>query len=142
MKNALEWLENSAEKYPDKIAYESNDKKYTFSEVRLYAQKIGSQIIKRNADNTPIATILDRNVDTILDYLGIVYSGHAYAPIDANLPDARIEVILHLLKPQLIITNNKNREKVEDILTKVKLNCSVLIEDELMKGEIDSLSIR
>lgn len=26
MKNALEWLENSAEKYPDKIAYESNDK--------------------------------------------------------------------------------------------------------------------
>ena len=47
MKNALEWLENSAEKYPDKIAYESNDKKYTFSEVRLYAQKIGSQIIKR-----------------------------------------------------------------------------------------------
>lgn len=141
MKNALEWLENSAEKYPYKIAYESNDKKYTFSEVMLYAQKIGSQIIKRNADNTPIATILDRNVDTILDYLGIVYSGHAYAPIDANLPDARIEVILHLLKPQLIITNNKNREKVEDILTKVKLNSSVLIEDELRKGEIDSLSI-
>ena len=83
-----------AEKYNDKIAYSDEESSLTFLQVKSLAQSIGSALIERGADGNPIAVFSDRSVMTVAAFLGVVYSGCSYAPIDSKLPRARIEKIM------------------------------------------------
>lgn len=136
-KNVLEWLESSARKYPEKTAYESEGIRITFSQVKSNAQKIGSGICKSDTGSRPIATLLDRDANTISAYLGIVYSGHAYAPIDSTLPDNRILDILKILNPAIILTNYKHEKKIESLIVKSNIKCQILKYEDLIFSEID-----
>ena len=84
MKNVLEWLETSESVFPDKAVYMEDSKEITFHDVLCASQKIGTALADVNG-TAPIAVISGRKVETITAYLGIVYSGHAYAPIDGKL---------------------------------------------------------
>lgn len=141
MKNVLEWLENSALNFPDKVVYESNNIQLTFSQVQDSSKRIGSAILALNKGRKPIATMLDRDVRTITAYLGIVYSGCAYAPIDSSLPDDRIISILDTLNCELLITNESHRKKIESIIANIGIKCSVMTYEELENGKIDSKSL-
>ena len=46
IKNVLEYLENSAKNFPDKIAYTDETGEITFSNLLLEAKKIGTKIAK------------------------------------------------------------------------------------------------
>lgn len=137
----LDWLEKSASLYPDKTAYTSLENSITFSEVMDKAKRIGSAIAKTSSSNTPIAVILDKEVSTISAFLGVVYSGHAYAPIDITLPESRIEKILSCLKPTSIITETKYLEKVYNLCNSVQTNSSIIELDAAIKSDIDEDSL-
>jgi len=47
--------------------------------------------------------------------LAITYSGNIYMNLDIKLPDARTKNIIELIKPELIITNSVNSEKLKII---------------------------
>lgn len=108
-KNVLEWLEKSVNKYPDKVAYLDLNEQVTFKDVMDNAKRVGSSLLNIK-DQSPIAIIGNRRISTIIAYLGIVYSGHAYAPIDGSLPKHRIETILSTLNPSAILCDEDNKE--------------------------------
>lgn len=141
MKNVLEWLEESALKVPDKTVFESKDESITFSQVQDLSKRIGSSLLSITDKNTPIATMLDRNVKTINAYLGIVYSGCAYAPIDSSLPDDRVVNILSTLRCGILITNNDHKDKAEQLISKIGIQCDVLLYDELVNSEINECAL-
>lgn len=113
--NVLEWLEKSAEKYNDKIAYSDEESSLTFLQVKSLAQSIGSALIERGADGNPIAVFSGRSVMTVAAFLGVVYSGCSYAPIDSKLPRARIEKIMETLSPSIILTDGENCDFVKEL---------------------------
>ena len=114
VKNVLEWLEKTADETPDKIAYSDSVNRITFGQVKKQAVRIGS-CLKSVSSKAPVAVISSRNIHTITAYLGTVYSGHAYAPIDASLPRLRIETILSLLKPSTILADEDNLDLASEI---------------------------
>ena len=118
MKNVLEWLEVSETLYPEKAVYIEESKEVTFHDVLCRSKKIGSALadVKGTA---PIAVISGRKVETITAYLGIVYSGHAYAPIDGKLPRHRIDIILETLKPSAILADSDNLALAEELAQEV-----------------------
>lgn len=83
MKNVLEWLEEREINNESKVAYRGPNEKITFGQVIRNSRKIGT-VLSNVKGTAPIAIISGRNVATIYAYLGIVYSGHAYAPIDGS----------------------------------------------------------
>lgn len=105
MKNVLEWLEAAVNKHPDRIVHEDRNETITFGSLYDKARRIGSALVSEGLSDRPVAVMMGRSVHTIAAFLGIVYSGHAYAPIDAAQPAARIEKILSLLDPELLITD-------------------------------------
>lgn len=124
MKNVLEWLEATVEKYPDKPAFSDTECSITFRQVYDIARNTGAYLIEHlGVDRTPVAVFAGRKMVTPAYFLGVVYAGRPYAPIDASLPDKRIEKILENLCPRAIVADRESLEHVESIV------------DELVKSE-------
>ena len=86
-KNVLEYLENSAKSFPDKLAYADENERVTFSELENEAKRIGTNISnKLNKINSPIAVVVDRNIKSLIAFFGVLYSGNYYVPIDNKMP--------------------------------------------------------
>lgn len=99
--NVLEYLENSQSRFPDKVVFAENDKRITYTELMQYAKGIGSKILveTQHAARKPIVVFVDRNIESLVLFMGVAYSGNFYVPIDKQMPKMRIELILNTLQP-------------------------------------------
>ncbi len=99
--NILDWLECSVSKFNDKTAFSDTEgNSVTFSELKSKTELIGSYFIRKySCSNKPIAILTERNINSIPAFLGVVYSGNFYVPIDATLPNDRIAAMLDIAKP-------------------------------------------
>lgn len=134
--SVLDWLERTVSVYPDKIAFESLEKKISFQELELQAKKIGSRLCEFDISKTPIAVVLDKEVTTVSAFLGVVYSGRAYAPIDISLPESRIVKILSCLRTSIIVTETQYVEKLKSLCDTAGIEASILVLSEMVNGEI------
>ena len=115
-KNVLEYLEESAKNYPNKIAYTDERNHITFGELLEKSCRIGTQIAKSiRKTNRPIAVFVDRNVESIMAFMAILQSGNFYVPIDNKMPKQRLEKMLEKLNPELIIYNEKDEDEVQKL---------------------------
>ena len=105
VRNIIEYLENSAKLYPDKVAVIDEYKQLTFQEIRNEAVKIARQIRKECGDirNEPVAVYMRKSTACIAAFMGIAYSGNFYCPIDVNSPTDRINRIITALQPKAVI---------------------------------------
>ncbi|MBR1893438.1 MAG: amino acid adenylation domain-containing protein [Lachnospiraceae bacterium] len=134
-KNVLSWLEEAAERYPDKIAYSDSCDEISFSEVLKKAKAIGSALTERIDSKEAVAVMMGRSVYTIAAMLGVVYSGHIYAPIDASLPSERIHNILDTLKPSAILTDEESYDAA--CLYGDIAKCDVIKREDIQSGACD-----
>lgn len=108
--NVLEFLESSVQKHPDRIAFADRYESITYEALWEQAQRVGSFIRKRgDFRNRPVAVVIDRNIKGLILFLGVVYSGNFYVPVDYTMPMQRIELILKTLQPVLVLSS------VEDV---------------------------
>lgn len=133
MKSILEYLERSAERFPDKIAFADETEECTFRELRADAQRIGSALAARDCRKRPVPVLMEKSVRTIKILMGIVYAGGFYAVLDAAQPTARLEQILSTLEADLIVTD----EAGSAVLEQVPHSGEVLLERELLGAEIN-----
>jgi amino acid adenylation domain-containing protein len=130
--NVLQLLENDAERFPDKIALEDDDCRMTYAEYMESAKKVGTYLVKETdaCRNRPIAVLVDRNIKCIVAFLGIVYSGNFYVPIDTNMPEERLALIFQTLKPLKVIDARKKEGGGEK-------NSVVSYTDIILQSEVD-----
>ncbi len=114
-RNVLQYLENSAKSFPGKIAFADEKNEITFSELKKCAMQVGTAISNKVEDiNTPIAILVDRNVQSLIGFMGILYSGNYYVPIDKKMPQKRMESVFEQLNPSLILYGSKDSELLND----------------------------
>lgn len=108
-KNVIEYLKDSAQKYPNKIALVDENRRITFAELDYEARQIANAILKNCGciKNQPIAVYMEKSIECIAAFLGIIYSGNFYSPLDCRMPHERMERIINTLQPAAIIYNNK-----------------------------------
>ncbi len=132
MKNLVEYIENSAQIFPDKTAIRYEDEGLSYGELREKARKIASGIVKLDSGETisPVAVFLPRGIEPVVCYLGVLYSGHPYVPMNYSLPDNRLKSTFETLKPVCVITDEENSERIRALC-----NCEVVTPDELLQSE-------
>lgn len=118
MKNVLEFIERSAERYPDKLAVADENGGVTYSQLELMAKKIGAWIHKMTGGEhrKPVAVLLDKKPESVAAYMGVMYSGNFYVVLDAEMPDVRAEAILGTLRPAAIVTDSVHMEQAEKMV--------------------------
>ena len=104
-KNILQMLENSKDKYPDKLVFCDTKRELTYSQFVNESMSIGSYICNLNITKKPIAILIDREVSCLSSMMGVVYSGNFYTIIDVKMPADRVKVIFDTLSPVVLIAN-------------------------------------
>ena len=66
--NILEYLEATAPRLPDKIAYSDGTDDLTFSELSHYARALGSALAERGYYRRPIAVLMKKHPDGRPDF--------------------------------------------------------------------------
>lgn len=135
--NVLEWFEKTCEKSGDKTAFRDSENSITFADVSAGAKAIGSAIADMGIYRKPVAVISGRHCKTPVAFLGVVYSGCFYAPIDGSLPVSRINQILETLEPELILVDEANGK----LLEKIGYTGKVLFLEEASKHDVDECKL-
>lgn len=133
--NVLEYLEQSVSENPNKVAFSDNETQITYLDLWTKARSIGSCLsnLLGKTKNQPIAVLIDRNVPSLVSFLGVVYSGNFYVPIDGQMPRNRIEKMLVTLQPKAVIGLQKDM----DILNSLGFSGQAVIFKEAIKNQID-----
>lgn len=116
IKNVIEYFVETVKKCGDKIAVVEGEKKITFSSLDKKAQILGNQIVNLVNDvNKPIAVFLPKTIDSVISDMSITFSGNIYMNLDIKTPMERINNIISLIEPQLIITNSAYVKNLENL---------------------------
>lgn len=131
--NVLDYLECSAVKYPNKIAFADKTDEYSFGELKQYGQSIGSVIANHGKKKSPVVVYLDKSVKVMATFMGVLYSGNFYCPIDTDMPLERAKAIVDILETEIVITEQKHLSKMAIIAPHAK----VFVYDEMLKENIN-----
>jgi amino acid adenylation domain-containing protein len=140
--NVTQYLDRTAERFPDKIAVDDTKKTLTFGQVRQQAQTLAEVIIKQGSQNSPIAVYMQKGCDMVVGFAGINYSGNFYVPIDTKSPESRIKSVLDSLQSEIVITNKANYEKLKSIFNKKIICLEDAIQSPLLQTEMIDIKLR
>lgn len=114
MEHILECLERTANKYPHRLAVDDGNVYFSFSELLKLSRRMGSSICNFTEMGKPVAILAEKSAVTLAAMFGAVYAGCFYVMIDPAQPAARLKEIFRILEPELIITDNKNEERLKE----------------------------
>ena len=114
MKGIIDYLEASAERFPEKTAVSCGEKAYSFSELMNYSRRIGGELKKSCKPGDPVAVIVNRSAETVCAFLGAVYNGSFYIPVDPSMPEEKIKAILTDSGTKVVIGSGRDRELLEN----------------------------
>ena len=110
--SVLEWLEESAVRYADKTALVDEWESYTYKEYHDKAVGIADAIIATGIGNKkPVVVYLNKSIRVLASFMGIAYTGNFYSPIDIDMPAQRVNRILEVLEPEVVITSKELKEE-------------------------------
>ena len=108
IRNVLEYLEQTAERLPEKTAFSAGEDRLSFRELMEAAQAIGTGLLPFGKG--PVAVMTQKTPLSLAGFFGAVYSGNFYTPIDVTMPKERIQSILETLQPKVLLIDEKSRK--------------------------------
>lgn len=132
----LDFLENTAQQYPDKIAFADVNTSVTWKDFVQNAKEISTVISKYFKTGSAVPVMADKTVNTLEIFFGALYSGCFYTYIEPSFPDVRIESMLKTLDTSYIVTDAKFQKKLEV----QKIN--ILLTDSINEEKTEYSDIR
>ena len=113
--NILTYLDETAARYPDKLAFIGETSALTFLELKTKTEAIGSFIADKNIYNEPILVFMEKSPEEVSALLGVVRSGNIYVALDLDMPEARLDAIIDITKAKLMIVDGHTKEKAKSL---------------------------
>ena len=84
MTNILEYLERSAQLYPEKPALVDERQSITFAQALEDSRRVGSSLALSLAKGQPVAVYMEKSVKNLCAFWGIVYAGGFYVSFNTQ----------------------------------------------------------
>lgn len=136
--NILEYLEKTAPRLPNKIAYSNGTDSMTFSELLKNARAVGSGLLKRGYRGEAVAVLMEKHPCEIAAFYGAVYAGCFYVPLDPEMPQHRMELILQNIDARAMIVDSKGKK----ILERLQYDGDILQYGQLANTEEDTAALQ
>ncbi len=132
MRNVLEYMEQTAECMPNKTAVIDEYRSCSYKELMEISKHIGSGLLYKVKRELPIPVLLDKGIDAISAFFGIVYAGNSYVLLNPELPASRLKQVSEVIETSYVITDEAHKQLAMEI-------CSpnhILLIEELKKATI------
>ncbi|MBR4808003.1 MAG: AMP-binding protein, partial [Lachnospiraceae bacterium] len=137
-------LQDSALKYPDRIALIAIDRTLTYKELNEEANALGHVLRSHGADiESKIAVMADRNSYGYVMREGALKSGGAFMPIDPEYPMERITYIREDSDFKLLVTTKEIMDRRPDLMEYLKAAGITVIDvtEAVKKGSRENVNI-
>ena len=105
---------NTVKNYPNQIAIKDKDCSYTYSQLEKEVIQRASSITHTiGKKGQKIGIIDERNCQTIIDLISILYSGNTYVPIEKDCPSERVAYIKNVAEIEYMINDIDKIEQLE-----------------------------
>lgn len=116
--NVYSYLEETASRFPDKLALADDKNSLAFADWLKTSENIGSCIADccNGCIRKPVLVFVDRKIEGLLGFMGVLASANFYVPIDNRMPASRIKLITEILNPVAAVTvTSKDNKALEEI---------------------------
>ncbi|MCA2629947.1 MULTISPECIES: amino acid adenylation domain-containing protein, partial [unclassified Microcystis] len=104
------------QKYPHHLAVHTNNYHWTYSELNYRVNQIAQAILKQSTfKEERIALLFEHDAPMVAAILGVLKVGKTYVPLDPNYPHKRVVYILEDSQASMILTNNKNLDRAQEL---------------------------
>lgn len=110
--NVLKYLEDTVLAVPEKLAFVDEHQGITFTDLQHRAKQIGTALHHKTKGDIrkPVVVFVDRNIESLVAFMGVAYSGNFYVPIDMQMPKLRVELILNTLQPTAMVVTQVSKK--------------------------------
>ncbi len=110
-KNILQYLEDTALRLPEKLAFSNGKEGMSFGELLSASRSVGSYLCSAGARREAVAVFMEKHPRTMAAFFGVIYAGCFYVCIDSAMPAERVKSILDSVSARIIICDEKNYKK-------------------------------
>lgn len=104
-----QFLENSANIYPEKVAVIHDDDRVSYSQLNNWANSLANHLREKGIKTGDrIALLLENSVDYIFAYYGILKAGAIAVPLNPGLKPDGLQYLLNDSEPAAIIATSKS----------------------------------
>ncbi|SDY51636.1 non-ribosomal peptide synthetase [Lachnobacterium bovis] len=105
----VEMFNKQVSKYPERIAIQYENEKYTYREVDEFSNKIANTLLEKGIQQEDIIGILmPKSAVAIMVAIGILKAGGAYMPIDPSYPKERIDYMISDSNAKFVLIDKDN----------------------------------
>lgn len=133
MTNILEYLERSAQLYPEKPALVDERQSITFAQALEDSRRVGSSLALSLTKGQPVAVYMEKSVENLCAFWGIVYAGGFYVSFNTQLPTSRLQQMQSVLQAPFVITDEEHRAALEEVFPPHR----ILLYQNLVKSTVD-----
>lgn len=133
MTNILEYLERSAHQFPEKPALVDERQAVTFAQALDASKRIGSSLSLSLSKGQPVAVYMEKSVENLCAFWGIVYAGGFYVSFNTQLPTSRLKQMQSVLQAPFVITDEEHRGALEEVFPPHR----ILLYQDLVKSAVD-----
>lgn len=103
-----ELFEQQARRIPDAVAVVYGDARISYGELDRRANQLARFLRQRGiGPEVSVGVCMERNIETVVAFLGILKSGGAYAPMDPEYPADRLAFMLRDSRVELLLTDSR-----------------------------------
>jgi amino acid adenylation domain-containing protein/non-ribosomal peptide synthase protein (TIGR01720 family) len=118
---------------PDAVAVSGGGMSLSYRELDVASDRLAHRLVAGGVvPGSSAALLLPRSSQAVVAMLAVLKAGAAYVPIDAGVPDARIEFVLGDAAPVVVLTTAGLRSRLD------RLDVDVLEVDDPAADEIDA----
>ncbi len=128
--NILTWLEESAKRTPDAIAFGDPNGEISYQDLVEKAKAFGTYLMPYVGIGEPCAFYMEKGVPGVIGLFGTIYAGGFYSFIDVRQPAARAAKSVGVLAPQIVITDGANAAKAEELKAEVAAAANVAVAED------------
>lgn len=143
----VDLFKESLRSNPNGILFSDERRSLTYLDVDGSTARIARAVISHGLSKKPVVVFLEKTVECLEAFIGVIRSGNFYSPIDVTMPASRIKSIFTTLDPALVITNDQLRDRLDatgydgDVLNLSELESESLADpSELDRAESSIIS--
>lgn len=123
MHHVMQYLEQSAHRFPKHVAVIDEHGSCTFSELRKRSLDVAAVFLNKGIARQPIIVLMEKCREALYAFFGISYTLNFYTLLNPELPEQRLRQIQEVLQARYVVTDLQHYELAKRLFT----NCEILL---------------